>query len=74
MVYEPITNTGESNGKLERDIAYEKAFELLQKNDPLALETFEKLAVERPQDPLVGLHLKRLQSGEQGDIIIMEEK
>ena len=74
MVYEPITNSRENNGKSERDIAYEKAFELLQKNDPLAGKAFEQLAAERPQDPLVGLHLKRLQSGEQGDIIILDEK
>ena len=74
MVYEPMTKSGEKNGKSERDIAYEKAFELLQKKDPLAFEAFKKLAGERPQDPLVRLHLKRLQSGEQGDIIILEEK
>lgn len=74
MVYEPITQSGGTHVEPERDIAYEAAFELLQKKNPLAGEAFEKLAGERPQDPLVGLHLKRLQTGDQGDIIILEEK
>jgi adenylate cyclase len=38
------------------------------------LGVFEKLAQERPDDPLVGLHLGRLRAGEQGDRIVMEEK
>jgi adenylate cyclase len=69
MVYEPITGS-----EPRRDIAYEKAFELLKNSDPLARKAFEQLAMERPRDPLVGLHLERLQKGEQGDIIIFDEK
>lgn len=74
MVYEPITKSEENQTEPERDIAYETAFELLEKKNPQAGEAFEKLALERPQDPLAGLHLKRLQMGEQGAIIILDEK
>ncbi|MEN6638621.1 MAG: adenylate/guanylate cyclase domain-containing protein [Smithella sp.] len=73
-VYEPITASEENHGQPKRDTAYEKAFELLQKKSPLASEAFEKLAGERPNDPLVRLHLERLRQGEKSDIIILEEK
>jgi adenylate cyclase len=74
MVYEPITASGGKSGEPELDPAYEAAFALLQQRNPGAGEAFERLARERPRDPLVGLHLKRLRTGEEGDTIIMEEK
>ncbi len=72
MVYQPIiVPEGET---ASRDESYESAFELLRDEKPEALGAFEKLSQERPNDPLVSLHLKRLQSGEQGDRIVMASK
>jgi adenylate cyclase len=72
MVYEPLV--GEGGEALQRDIAYEAAYDLLQRQDPGAREAFERLAQERPQDPLVRLHLQRLHAGEHGDTIVLDEK
>jgi len=74
MVYEPITVSGKDSREPERDSTYETAFELLRQRNPGAGEAFEQLARERPQDPLIRFHLKRLRSGEKGDIIVFEEK
>jgi len=73
-VYEPLAAPEANGGKPERDTAYEKAFELLKRREPLALEAFERLAAERPADELVRLHRDRLRSGKKGDTIILEEK
>jgi adenylate cyclase len=61
MVYQPI-------------IPDENAYELLRDEKPEALQAFEALAAERPEDPLVALHLKRLGAGEHGDLIVMASK
>lgn len=72
MVYQPvIADEGE---EATRDVAYENAYELLRDEKPEALQTFETLAAERPEDPLVALHLKRLREGEHGDRIVMASK
>ena len=57
-----------------RDAEYQDAFDLLRTVHPDAIHAFEKLAGRRPDDPLVALHLKRLQGGETGDLILMSEK
>ncbi len=72
MVYEPLAAANTKS--LERDADYEAAFNLLRDQSPQALAAFEQLALARPQDPLVGLHLARLRGGELGDLIVMEEK
>lgn len=72
MVYQPIIAAeGET---ASRDDAYEAAFALLRDENPEALQAFESLAAERPDDPLVALHLKRLRTGQTGDRIVMESK
>lgn len=72
MVYQPIiAYEGE---EAARDAAYENAYELLRDQKPEALQAFEALAAERPEDPLVALHLKRLRAGEFGDRIVMASK
>ena len=72
MVYQPIIS--EEGEEATRDAAYENAYELLRDEKPEALQAFEVLAAERPDDPLVALHLKRLRSGQNGDRIVMESK
>lgn len=74
MVYEPITAVGGPGSEPARDLSYEAAFGLLRQRSPGAREAFEALARERPQDPLVRLHLERLRAGQEGDILVMEEK
>jgi adenylate cyclase len=56
------------------DADYQHAFELMRAELPEATSMFEKLAAQRPADPLVALHLARLRSGKTGDLIIMSEK
>ena len=54
--------------------AYEHAYDLMAAGNPDALDAFEHLAHERPDDPLVRLHLSRLRRGESGEVIVMTDK
>lgn len=72
MVYQPIIAA--EGEEAARDIPYENAFEVLRNEQPEALQIFEALAIERPDDPLVALHLKRLRAGELGDRMVMTSK
>lgn len=72
MVYQPII--ADAGKEATRDTAYDEAFQLLHDENPEALHAFEALAKERPDDPLAALHLKRLQAGARGDLIVMESK
>ena len=51
------------------DAAYAEAFRLLSESPADARRAFLKLQAERPHDPLVGLHARRLERGETGDLI-----
>jgi len=74
MVYQPINNGLEVPGAPLDDPEYAAAYALLTQ-DPVAARTvFEQLARERPEDPLVNLHLQRLQDNQIGDLIVMTEK
>jgi adenylate cyclase len=54
---------------------YVAAMHLLESGDaPGALAAFESLAERHPNDPLVTLHLRRLQEGASDDLIVMSEK
>lgn len=64
---DPLTVTGP-------DTAYQSAFDLLRAELPEARPAFEQLAGQRPDDPLVDLHLKRLLAGKTGDLIVLTEK
>jgi len=54
--------------------AYACAFELLRRNDPAAIDAFRKLLDNNPHDPLARFHLGRLERGDTGTVIVMEEK
>lgn len=72
MVYEPFFA---ARGKVTfPDKAYDAAYAKMANNDPTAREAFEKLAKERAADPLVKFHLKRMEEGQTGDIIVFTEK
>ncbi len=70
-VFEPLAD-GEVNSAATA--AYRKAFELLQNNHSGALEGFRKVLELNPSDPLAKFHISRLEKGESGTIIVMEEK
>jgi adenylate cyclase len=72
MVYQPlIADAGE---QARPDPDYETAYRQLAENDPRAAATFERMAAERPDDPLVKLHLGRLHKGQSGEVIVFTEK
>ncbi len=70
-VFEPLT---EKEARSPATIAYLEAFSLLEREDPGAREAFVALARDFPGDPLVVFHLKRLQHGENGTIVVLREK
>jgi adenylate cyclase len=71
--YEPLAVMDTGNCASAAD--YSAAMHLLESGDaPGALAAFESLAERRPHDPLVALHLRRLQEGASADLIVMSEK
>jgi len=78
MVYEPIT-PGDTIARVPLDDYKEVYTQLAEQRmhgaEPgLALAELNRLAGLYPQDPLVRLHLDRLNRGELGDEIVMAEK
>jgi adenylate cyclase len=71
MVYEPWFAASEKAVPLR---PYQTAYDLMAARDPDAHEMFEMLLKERPDDGLVNFQLKRLQAGQQGDVIVFTEK
>lgn len=71
MVYEPLFAT---DGRAVSTGAYTMAYELMEQQDPTARDAFELLSRERPDDGLVKFHLKRLEAGQSGDMIVFTEK
>jgi len=74
MVFQPIHDGLEISGAPLDDPDYAAAYALLTQDPGAAIIAFEKLALERPSDPLVMLHLHRLQENQTGDLIVMTEK
>ncbi len=75
LVWQPLNDGLEHDEQAAAAMpAYDHAYNLMVAGDPDALDAFEHLARERPQDPLVQLHLRRLRQGESGEVIVMNEK
>jgi adenylate cyclase len=70
-ICEPLREGQYSNDYLLR---YEAAYAKLTEGSPEAQPLFSALARERPDDPCVALHLKRLAAGECSNRIAMDEK
>jgi len=70
-VFEPVTEDAMPRAPLDD---YRKAFEAMAHGAPDGAALFAKLAQDWPEDPLVQLHHQRLQSGAEGDLIVMSEK
>jgi len=56
------------------DPLYEAAYQLVSDDNDDALEAFEALHAQRPDDALVHYQLERLRSGQRGDLVVMTEK
>ena len=74
MVFQPLHNGLEVPGAPLDDPEYAAAYALLNQDPVAARSAFEQLGRERPADPLVTLHLHRLQENQTGDLIVMSEK
>ncbi|MBV5298726.1 MAG: adenylate/guanylate cyclase domain-containing protein [Rhodoferax sp.] len=73
-VFQPIHDGLEIAGAAPDDPQYAAAYALLTQDAEAALPAFVQLAETRPTDPLVKLHLRRLQQHQTGDLIVMTEK
>ena len=69
--FEPIS-PGQA-GSIEAT-RYQSAYEAMAASEPKALEAFARLADAYPDDPLIALHLRRLDGGATTARIILEEK
>ncbi len=58
----------------ERVQSYIQAFRAMENEDPMALGMFQTLHQHYPDDPLIKLHLRRLEGGRRGVVIVMSEK
>ncbi len=70
-VFEPLS---EEMATSPSTVAYQEAFEMMQQNNPGAAERFREILKLNPKDGLAQFHLRRLDNGETGATIIMEEK
>jgi adenylate cyclase len=70
-VYEPLVDERYERADPQR---YAQAYASMADGEARALEMFGELAQRWPEDPLVRLHLKRLQGGEVSDLIVMDAK
>jgi adenylate cyclase len=74
MVFQPIHDGLEVPGAPAQDPEYAAAYVLLTQDPVAAMAAFRQLARTRPADPLVKLHLQRLQEKQTDDLIVMTEK
>ena len=70
-VFEPLSDADADSAAMT---AYRAAFELLKNEHPGALEGFRKVLELKPSDPLAEFHIGRLEKGQTGATIVMEEK
>ncbi|AHL73931.1 guanylate cyclase [Stutzerimonas stutzeri] len=61
-------------GEMQNDDAYDAAYALIANGDEAAVEAFERLHAQRPDDALVRYQLERLCAGQLGEHIVMSEK
>jgi len=69
--FEPLADDEVGSTRVKK---YCEIFELIRADDPKALEAFEALANQYPDDPLTKYHYERLQSGETGARIVLTSK
>ncbi len=69
--FEPLS---EKEAESPATLKYLEAFRLLKNDDPGARDAFVALAKNFPDDPLAAFHLKRLENGKTGVIVVLSEK
>ncbi|HEX9971174.1 MAG TPA: adenylate/guanylate cyclase domain-containing protein, partial [bacterium] len=69
--FEPLTREEMDSSPIQ---TYMAAYKLMAQNDPRAKEAFAALSNEYPSDPLIVFHLKRLEQGATGVVVVMDEK
>jgi adenylate cyclase len=69
--YVPVSEQ-EAQGELYKD--YLTLYEKLQRDEIANSDAFEELKTRYPDDPLVNLHLNRLNKGERGSRMVFSEK
>ncbi|MBF8273876.1 MAG: Adenylate/guanylate cyclase protein [Magnetococcales bacterium] len=69
--FEPLAREEWDSDRVQ---AYQKAYCLLENDDPGTLEAFAKALEQWPQDPLLRFHYKRLQNGERGATVTFDQK
>ncbi len=72
QVFEPWPNSTDDRAALMRD--YLVAYELMDKEDPSAPQSFRALAERYPEDGVIAYHAKRLARGNTGTTILMTAK
>jgi len=70
-IYEPMTQEMIDSGYAER---FKAAYAALEAGSPETPAMFEALAVENPDDGVVGFHLERLRRGIIDQIVVLQEK
>jgi adenylate cyclase len=71
-VFEPVV---EEAGIIRAPLdSYRAAYDAMAAGNPVAYVLFLSLAKNFPDDPLVALHLRRLEAGDRGELIVMSEK
>jgi len=72
LVFQPLI--GLDANPLKADVDYQAAYSLMVNQDARAIAAFRDLASQRADDPLVKMHLARLEAGQTGDVIVFTEK
>jgi adenylate cyclase len=72
LVYRPDFSADPDTSAPEAD--YAAAYALMEQQDPGAMAAFARLAQDWPDDPLARFHLRRLEAGQCGDVIVFSEK
>ena len=70
-VFAPVSRADGHSQLINR---YQAAYQLMETKDEGALQAFQELASDFPEDPLISLHARRLAVGERGDVIRLEGK
>jgi adenylate cyclase len=70
-VFEPVSTDNPNGYQLSE---YADAYAEMKSENINALEHFKKLRASNPNDPLAALHINRLEAGETGSRIVLDEK
>ena len=70
-VFEPLTAEEDAS---DRILHYRTAYALMESESAEAVQAFQSLQSQYPEDPLVNFHVRRLESGDTGSLVVMTQK